>query len=135
MSQENVETVRAAYAAFESGDIPGALSALDPDVEWSSPASLPWGGTQNGHDETAADWGKIAETLDDFAIELDDVIDGGDTVVVIGRSTGRVKSNGVEITNEYVHVFEMNDEGKAARVRIYSDPTDTVRALESESVA
>ena len=48
-------------------------------------------------------------------------------MIVLGRSKGTV--NGTAITNEYVHVFEMRD-GKAARVTVYADPTDTARALE-----
>ena len=34
MSQENVNTVRGMYEAFERGDIPVVLAALDPQVEW-----------------------------------------------------------------------------------------------------
>jgi ketosteroid isomerase-like protein len=34
MSQENVETLRRGYEAFNRRDIDGALEGLDPEVEW-----------------------------------------------------------------------------------------------------
>ena len=34
MSAENVETVRGMYQAFASGNVPGVLSKLSPNVEW-----------------------------------------------------------------------------------------------------
>jgi hypothetical protein len=33
MSQENVEIVRAGYLAYNAGDMPGALAAIDPGIE------------------------------------------------------------------------------------------------------
>jgi hypothetical protein len=134
MSQENVEAVKAAYRAFQSGDVQAAVQAMAPDVEYSAPESLPWGGTQHGHNEVLAAWGRIPENLDDFSVEPLQVLDAGDHIVVIGRSRGRAKSSGVEVTTEYAQVFEFGD-GKVARVRIYVDPTETVRALEGQAVA
>ena len=34
MSQENVEVVRSAYAAFNRSDFDAVAAALHPDVEW-----------------------------------------------------------------------------------------------------
>jgi ketosteroid isomerase-like protein len=34
MSQENVETARAAYEAWNRGDLQAVLDRLHPDVEW-----------------------------------------------------------------------------------------------------
>jgi ketosteroid isomerase-like protein len=34
VSQQNVETIRALYAAFAKGDVPTVLGALAPDAEW-----------------------------------------------------------------------------------------------------
>jgi hypothetical protein len=128
MSQENVETVKAAYKAFQSGDVQTALQGLAPDVEYVAPDPLPWGGTFRGHEEVAASWGRIAENLDDFGVEAVKVLDAGDHVVVVGRASGRAKASGTQISNDYVQLFEFGN-GKAVRVRIYSDPTETLRAL------
>ena len=38
MSQQNIDLVQSGYAAFGRGDIPGFLSLLDADVEWTTPA-------------------------------------------------------------------------------------------------
>ena len=49
VSQQDVTTMRSAYEAFNRGDIPGALSAFDPQIEWQEPGGrtrptrhLPW---------------------------------------------------------------------------------------------
>ena len=41
MSQENVETVRRAWEAFESGDIATAYADLSPELVNPPPAALP----------------------------------------------------------------------------------------------
>lgn len=43
-----IETLRAAYAAFNRGDIDAAVVSLDPDVEWVEPAEFPGGGSRHG---------------------------------------------------------------------------------------
>jgi len=40
--------LRAAYAAFNRGDIDTAVQFLDPHVEWIEPAEFPGGGTYHG---------------------------------------------------------------------------------------
>jgi len=40
--------LRAAYAAFNRGDIDAAVRALDRHVEWTEPAEFPGGGTYHG---------------------------------------------------------------------------------------
>jgi glycine/D-amino acid oxidase-like deaminating enzyme len=34
---QDIETLRKAYAAFNRGDIPAAVEAMDPNVEWTEP--------------------------------------------------------------------------------------------------
>jgi ketosteroid isomerase-like protein len=126
MSQENVDAVKAAYAAFSAGDLEGAAAAFADDVEWTSPDSLPWGGTQRGPQEVIAGWVTIAESTDSFAVEPTKVFDAGDHVVVIAASSG--SANGTQFDDEYAQVFEFSGD-KVARVRIYIDPTAAVAAV------
>jgi ketosteroid isomerase-like protein len=43
-----ITKLRAAYAAFNRGDIDSAVAPLDPKVEWTEPAEFPGGGTYYG---------------------------------------------------------------------------------------
>ncbi len=45
-----VEGLRAAYAAFNRGDLNAAVELLDPRVEWIEPNDFPGGGTYHGVD-------------------------------------------------------------------------------------
>ena len=47
-----IAQLRAAYAAFNRGDIDAAVLFLDPQVEWIEPAEFPGGGTYHGVDES-----------------------------------------------------------------------------------
>src|SRR2546421_7540205 len=49
MSQENVELVRRMWDAWLAGDVQGALSFYDPDVEWDG-TNLPDGHVARGHE-------------------------------------------------------------------------------------
>ena len=50
--QENVQTVKDLYAAFERGDIQAILGALAEDVDWGydtvASEDIPWYGTNKG---------------------------------------------------------------------------------------
>ena len=48
MSEENVEIVERLCAAFNSGDTPAFLDALDEDIELEWVRSVPWGDTYRG---------------------------------------------------------------------------------------
>jgi len=43
--EQAIAGLRAAYAAFNRGDIAAAVELLDPQIEWTEPAEFPGGGT------------------------------------------------------------------------------------------
>ena len=45
---ENLDTVKRLYAAFGSGDMPGLLASLDPNIDWSVLVTAPWTGEGRG---------------------------------------------------------------------------------------
>ena len=42
------EALREAYAALNRNDIPAAVKAFDPQIEWTEPVEYPLGGTYHG---------------------------------------------------------------------------------------
>jgi ketosteroid isomerase-like protein len=54
MSQENVEIVRNAFAAFDRGDIEGVLQLCDEDIVITQPPELP--GVSREQHGTAGSW-------------------------------------------------------------------------------
>ena len=47
-NEQAIAELRAAYAAFNRGDIDAAVRVLDPQVEWVEPAEFPYGGAYHG---------------------------------------------------------------------------------------
>jgi len=46
--EQAIAELRAAYAAFNRGDMDAAVRPLDPHVEWTEPAAFPGGGAYHG---------------------------------------------------------------------------------------
>jgi len=50
LTEQRIATLRAAYAAFNRGDIAAAVQSLDPQIDWSEPAEFPGGGNYKGRE-------------------------------------------------------------------------------------
>ena len=69
-TQENVQIVKNAFAAFGRGDIQGLLALLAEDIEWISPGgALPPAGTYRGPAAVARFFQKLSETLEFSSFE------------------------------------------------------------------
>jgi ketosteroid isomerase-like protein len=97
MSQENVEIVRAALAAWNRRDWDEALKDAAPDVEVDSSSNTgDWRGVHRGPDEVKRLWEKFMEPWESVRIEIDEIIDAGEHVVT--RQTGRfVGRDGIQV--------------------------------------
>lgn len=49
-TRKEIGDLRAAYAAFNRGDIDAAVKPLDPGIEWIEPTKFPGGGTYHGEE-------------------------------------------------------------------------------------
>ena len=129
MSEENVEIVRNAFAAFERGDIEGLLRLCDEDIVITQPPDLPGvSPEQRGHRgvlEALAIW---PEQWDEYRIELlrVDAAPGG-KVFVAQRSSGRGKQSGVEVNMDFSFVFTVH-EGKISEWRLFMQEEQAVKA-------
>jgi len=116
MSEEDVETVRGGYDAFNSGNPEGVLERLDAEVVWIEPGggNAP-AGTFNGPQSVGDEvFPPVGQYFDEFTAEPENYDDQGDTIVVTGRFKGKAKS-GAELDAAFEHVYEMKD-GKIARL-------------------
>ncbi len=117
MSQENVKAVKAVYDAFNSRDWDRVRAGVAPEIEWHQYTAVPDRTTFRGPDEIIErflirQW--VAD-FPDFEAEISEVIDGGETVVVIGTARGRGRGSGVEVRLRFAHMWRLR-EGKAFEV-------------------
>lgn len=126
----NVETARRSYEAFAGGDLDGALAMMDDDIEWQQAQGLPHGGLYRGLKAVrAAIFDPIdAEWWEDFRAGPEEFVDGGDTVVVLGRYTARARRTGAALDVPFVHVWTFQG-GRAVRFRQFTDTLGWVSAL------
>jgi uncharacterized protein len=126
MSADNVQVLRAGYAAFARQDIPAVLAVFDEDISWTAPDSVPTGGTFHGHDGVLGFFGSLTEHFESMSVEPQEFIDAGDTVVVIVRD--RVTGPGGTADASAAHVWRMRD-GKAVSFTEFGDTARMLGAL------
>lgn len=132
MSQENVALVEAIYAAFGTGDVPGVLSRMSADIVWNEAENFPYADRNPYLGPEAVLTGvfaRIGEEWDGFTVVSEDLLDAGDTVVVLGRYTGTYKATGRTLDAQLVHVWRIED-GKVVRFQQYTDTLQTARVIE-----
>jgi len=104
MSQENVEVVRAAFEAWNAGDMDALRELYDPDVITRAPEGWPEPGPFVGRDAVMREFEQLRATWDADAVEpISDYIDAGERVVV--RMIWHGAGVGPEANMEMTHVY------------------------------
>jgi ketosteroid isomerase-like protein len=104
MSQENVEIVRAVFAAWNAGDMDAVRELYDPEVIMRSVPDWPEPGPFVGRDAVMRQFEQQREAFDaDDLAPISDFLDGADHVVVrlIWRGAGHGPESTLEITSVY----------------------------------
>ena len=126
---KNADLVRAFYAGAATGD-PGAMALFADDVVFTMPEALPHGGAIHGRDALGAYFGEVQGRWDDFRAELDDVVDGDDRVVALGRFCGTPTASGRHVEIPFALVWTLTG-GRAVRVDEYTDTALLLDALKA----
>ena len=127
MSQENVEIARRGYEAFARRDLDAVFELFDPEIEAHDPPEMPDAAIHRGHDAVRRDWEQTYELFEDFTIEVEETLDGGDDVVVFLRYRGRGSESGAEVEALMAHVWTVRN-GKAIRLRQFLDREQALEA-------
>jgi ketosteroid isomerase-like protein len=129
MSQENVDVVQAAFAAFDRGDTKAVLQLCAEDIVITQPEELP--GTsrhQYGHSGVLEAFSIWPEQWDEYRIEPPQLVaDPGDYVIVKARQRGRGKQSGVEVEMEFAFLFVVRG-GKLAEWQIFVSEDQALEA-------
>ena len=129
MSQENVETIRALYDATAAGDTGAALARIDPDIEINYRGVVPdlRGRDLRGHAGVAELMATITGEFSDFEAHPEEVIDGGEHVVVVVFQKGTGRVSGATVERRVGQVWTVRD-GRAVRWRIFKDKAEALEA-------
>jgi ketosteroid isomerase-like protein len=106
----NAQVVRGVYDGWIDGDVTRAIGYLDPEIVWEAITDAPDAGTYRGH---AGARRYMEDWLGDFDInsmDFEEVIDGGDCVVVVQRARTTGKGSGVETQLQYAVAYRLRDD-------------------------
>jgi ketosteroid isomerase-like protein len=126
MSQENVEVVRALYAATHRGDWETAMEFYDPDVVLDM-VGMPESGRYCGRDALFAFYRRWFGTWDQLEIDPERFIDADDRVVVVIRLAGVGKRSGLPTSIRAADVITVRS-GKIVHQAGYTDPAQAFEA-------
>ena len=118
MSEENLEVIRRALAAFKAGDMTRMIADMHPEVVTAraEPDAATWHGPE-GFLEALADW---TEGFDEWTFEITEMIDSGDHVFTRTAQTAVGAESGVPVRGEFLMVYTFA-QGKVIRCEIFLD--------------
>ena len=129
MSQENMKIVRGGYERFRiTGRFDAEIST--PDFVWDMSNFHGWPEQQvyeglEGAETFLSDW---TSAWDDWELELEGLRDAGDKVLALVRQRGRSKAARMLVDMSFAQVWTLRD-GKEARMEMYSDPSEALKAV------
>ena len=94
---------------------------LDPEIEWIIDPTALLGGTYRGHDGIRTFLERLRESFDESHVEIDDLIDAGDTVVALCRAQNRGRGSGMTVEQPLALVQQVRG-GRIVRSRVYFRP-------------
>ena len=124
----NLEQIQELYGAFGRGEIEPVLAALAPDVEWveADIEGLPYRGVHRGPEAVGRDVFAQIPAPTVVRARAAEWVDGGDTIVMLGRVT--VRLDGRESSQSVAQVWKFQD-GKITRFESFQDTLATARVL------
>ena len=125
MSKESLEIVSEIYKALARRDLPAILSLIDSKIVVSQTELLPWGGEYLGFEGIQQFFTRLFGTIDS-QLAIEEFVDVGDKVIVIGFSRGEVRASGERFNLRAVHIWTVSV-SRAVRFESY---IDTPRMLE-----
>lgn len=131
MPSDQVELVRAIYNAFAAGDVPGVLGRMSPSIVWNEAENFPYadGNPYIGpHAVASGVFARCVGEWDGFAVEVEELIDGGSTVVALVRYLGTYKATGRSQRTQAVHVWRVEG-GKVTKFQQYADTLQVANVI------
>lgn len=126
----NLDSVQRVYDTFAKGDIPAVLAFLSPDIKWTEAEGFPYGGTYVGPSAVLEGvFMRLGTEWDRFSAVPEEFIDAGDTVVVLGKYSGKYKATGKSFQANFAHVWTIQ-QGNAVQFVQYADTLLVQQALQ-----
>jgi hypothetical protein len=124
---DNTAVIGRIYNALGNGDVPTVVAAMDPAIEWNEAEGFPYSDHNPyiGPDAVVEGvLGRLGSEWDGFTVNVERLLDAGDSVIALGRYTATHGTTGIPLDAQFAHVWDLRD-GRAVRFQQY---TDTLQA-------
>ena len=136
MSQENVEFVKALFAADPGRDKEALLAALpdliaqtcDPEIEWYEDPQRADARVHRGHSGVRESFERWLDQWDEYGGEAERFVDCGDDILVVAREHGRGAMSGATVSARIFIVVTFRN-GKVLRYREFYDEAAALEAV------
>jgi ketosteroid isomerase-like protein len=132
--QEDVETLRSAYQAFNERGVEAILEYVAPRFQVRDRESSPDRETRYGREGIKELFDSYMEAFDALRLEPEEFIDAHNGQVLVSlHQLARGKGSGARVVSRIAHVWTMEG-GAAARLRIFADKETAVEVLQAEGI-
>jgi len=128
MSQENVETIKRAYAALNTGDMPAVLALCHPDVEFDNTNAAFDAAVYHGHEGLVEFFSLGKDMWETQRFEPEEIIPVSDDRVLVPQRIVSVGRDGVETIARNTNLYTLN-EGKATQIKSFQTKADALAAV------
>jgi ketosteroid isomerase-like protein len=106
MSAENVERIRAGFAAHNRGDLDALVELYDPEAVFETLLL----GTHHGNEAIRVIYEENQKTLSGYDVVPVELIDAGDKVVAVAQTVGAGPTSQVPVDDQSAFVFTFKGE-------------------------
>ncbi len=127
MSQANVEVVRRAHEALNGGDVDALVALCDAAFRLDMSDRVLNPAVYEGHDGIRRFYAEVRDVWASYTWEPEELIESGDQVVALLRSSGRGRGSGVEIERRTAMVWTVRKK-RATSLRFFRDRAEALDA-------
>jgi ketosteroid isomerase-like protein len=125
MSQQNLELIRAGFAAHNRGDLDALTQVYDPDVVFETLLL----GTHHGNEAIRLIYEENRKTLSGYTVDPIELIDAGDQVVAVAQvnGVGPASQIAMEDRDRFAFLFTIKN-GRVVREQAFRNREEALEA-------
>lgn len=124
--------IRESYEAINEGRLEWAADHMPPDFELVPTVGSAISGPFVGPEGVARFYSELAEVWETFHVHIEEVVDFGDRVVVLGRIRNKGRGSGVEVDVVAAHLWTIEGD-VPVRLELIGDREEALRRARAES--
>ena len=125
----NYDIVKDHYAASGRQDFAAMFAHVSDTVEWTEMAGVPCAGCWIGPQAVIDNVFKVlGSTWDNYHLDLELLVEGGDVIVGIGTYSGTYRTTGKAMQARVAHVWRL-DAGKIVKFEQFTDTLLVAKAM------